>query len=530
MSTVQKVARNSLFNSVYVLVATPFSFLLSIVLARGLGPESYGIYAFYVWAISFCGYLVNLGLGSTATKYISEYSALGKIGEIRGIIRMVFKGRLLVGLALSVAILLLAVPLSHLLGKGHSPVYFAIVALAVLPYTFYYLFHSISSGLQKFQYVAIQSLVTTPIRFLLALLLLYLGFAAMGQLALDLLIWVLGLGVGAYLLNRSVALRSLLHAPLAAEGVARAQRYAMAMTGILLAEYLLWERSEVLLLGFFRPDQEVGFYTLGVKLPRFLMALIPAILAGVLLPTLSEQFGKKDMAKLKAVYTTSARYLMILALPLAAGGIALAAPLVKVLYGAEYAPVVRIMAIVFLPAACLVFVTLCRQVLYAIDKPTYALRVILLLAPLNIGLNLIFIPHYGILGAAIVSSSLQLLSLPAYIWLVHRETGALWPLADGARTALAASLMGMALFSVYLLWGTVPALVLAPPLGVPAYFLGLVAFGALRREDLDILTRATEALPPWLAGPYKRVLGVGRSVVSAESLFPRWMTGNAKKR
>ena len=304
----------------------------------------------------------------------------------------------------------------------------------------------------------------------------------------------------------------------------------MAMTGILLAEYIVWERSEVLLLGFFRPDQEVGFYNLAVKFPRFLMASVPAILAGVLLPTLSEQFGKKDMVKLKSVYTTSARYLMMLALPLVAGGIALAAPLVKVLYGAEYAPVVRIMAIVFLPAAFLVFATLCRQVLYAIDKPTYALRVILLLAPLNIGLNLLFIPRYGILGAAIVSSSVQFLSLPAYIWLVHRETGAVWPLADGGRTALAASLMGVALFLVYTLWGTLPSLVLALPLGVPMYLVWLVAFGSFRREDLDNLARATEVLPPWLVGPYNRVLGVVSSVVSAESLFTRWITRNARKR
>ncbi len=529
MGTAGEVARNSFFNLVNFAVTIPLSFIISIILARGLGPEAYGTYAFYIWVISLCGYMVNLGLGSAAIKYISEYFGGGKREEAKGIIWMVFRGRLLVGLALSLAILLLAVPLSHILGKGHSPLFLVLVALAVVPYNLYYLLQSISAGLQKFEYWTIQALVTIPLRLVLAVLLLYLGFAAMGQLALDLFIWMVGLGVAIFLLNRFIPLRSLFRAPLTPEAFARARKYAVAMTGILLAHYLLWERPEVFLLGLFRPDEEVGFYSLAVKLPRFLMTLAPAGLAGVLLPTLSEQFGKGNLAKLKTVYTTSARYLMILALPLVAGGIALATPLVNVVYGAAYTPVIRTMAIVFLPAALLVFVTLCLHVLYAIDKPAYVLRVNLVLAPLNIGLNLLVIPRYGALGAAIVTSSLQLLIFPVNIWLVHRETGVLWPLADGARTAVAASLMGAALFLVYSLWGTIPALVLALPVGIPVYFLGLAVTRALRREDLDILAKVKEILPRRLAGPYQRVLGVMQGIVSAQSFLPSWITGSARK-
>ncbi len=351
MGTAEKVARNTLFNLANVAVSAPLSFVISIILARGLGREVYGTYAFYIWVISLCGYLVNLGLGSTATKYISEYSGKGQGEQARGIIWMVFKGRVRAGLAVATAALLLAVPLTHLIGKGHSPIYWVMVAMAVLPYTLYYLFQSISWGLQKFQYVAVQTLVSVPLRLGLALLVVYLGFAAVGQLAADMFVWALGVGVGIYLLNRFIPLRSLFRASLTPEAAARTRSYAMAMTGILLAEYLIWERSEVLLLGFLRPDQEVGFYTLGVKLPRLLMSVVPAVLGGVLLPTLSEQFGKKDMAKLKTVFITSARYLMILALPLVAGGIALAAPLVNALYGAAYAPAISIMMITFLPAA-----------------------------------------------------------------------------------------------------------------------------------------------------------------------------------
>ena len=268
---------------------------------------------------------------------------------------------------------------------------------------------------------------------------------------------------------------------------------------------------------------------MAVKMPEFLMTMAPWVLGGVLLPTLSEQFGRRDMAKLRAVYVTSARYLMILALPVVAGGIALAAPLVNTLYGGDYSPVIRIMAIAFLPAAFFVFVTACQHVLFAMEKPAYILWVALFLVPLNIGLNLLVIPRYGALGAAIVASSIQLVTFPVNIWLVHRETGTLWPLADGARTALAASLMGAALFLAYSLWGTIPALVLALPVGIPVYFLGLAVTRALRAEDLAILAKVKEILPRRWAGPYKWVLGVMQGMVSAQSFLPSWMTGTSRK-
>ncbi|MFH1140641.1 MAG: flippase [Chloroflexota bacterium] len=529
MGTAEKVARNSLFNLVNVGVSAPLSFAISIVLARGLGPEVYGTYAFYIWVISLCGYLVNLGLGSTATKYISEYLGRGEGEHARGIVWMVFKGRVRAALAVAAAALLLAIPLTHLIGKGHSPVYWIIVAGAVLPYTLFYLFQSISLGLQKFQYVAVQTLVSVPLRLGLALLVVYLGFAAVGQLAADIIVWALGVGVGIYLLNRSLPLRSLFRAPLAREAAARTRSYAMAMTGILLAEYLIWDRSEILLLGFLRPDQEVGFYTLGVKLPRLLMAVVPAVLGGVLFPTLSEQFGRKDMTKLKAVFTTSARYLMILALPLVAGGVALAAPLVNVLYGTAYAPAISIMMIAFLPASFLVFVTLCRQALYAVDKPAFALKVAVVLAPLHIGLNLLFISRYGAIGAAIATSALQFLILPVYIWLMYRETRALWPLADGARTVLAAAVMGIALFALYKVWGTIPALVLALPLGGALYFLGLVAFGALRAQDLEILAKAKEVLPSILWNPYRGMMRAMGSLMGPAASLRGWVVAGARK-
>jgi len=530
MGTVRKVARNSLFNLVTVAVTAPFSFLTSIVLARGLGPEAYGTYSFYMWVLSLCALLVNLGLGSTAIKYISEYFGQGKREQAKGVIWMTFKGQGLAGLALTGIILLLAVPLSSLLGKGHSPLFFVLVGLAVLPYAFYYLFFpSVGAGLQKFEYGAIQALVTVPLRLVLGILLLLLGFGAMAQLGLNLFVWVLGFGLACYLLNRFIPLKSLLRAPLSPDGTARARSYTVTMTGILWAEYLMWRRPEVSLLGFFRPDQEVGFYTLAVKLPEFLMTLAPWVLGGVLLPTLSEQFGRKDMAKVRAVYVTSARYLMILALPLVAAGIALATPLVNTFYGEAYSPVIKIMAISFLPAAFFVFVTACQHVLFAIEKSAYVLRVALLLVPLNMGLNLLVIPRYGALGAAVVTSSLQLLTFPINIWLVRRRTGVMWPLADGVRTALAASLMGAALFLVYGLWGSIPALVLAVPIGVPVYFLGLAVTRGLRAEDLTTLAKVREILPRALAGPYKLALRVLQGIVREEGFLPSWMTGTTKK-
>src|SRR3990172_11657268 len=97
----------------------------------------------------------------------------------------------------------------------------------------------------------------------------------------------------------------------------------------------------------YRPIEEVGFYNMAYKIPSTAIESVPFVFGGTLLPAISEQFGRGDMDKIKAIYRGAARYLMMLSFPLATAGIALSQPFIHLLYGPEYTPAIILMQIVF---------------------------------------------------------------------------------------------------------------------------------------------------------------------------------------
>lgn len=519
MAIAERIARNTFFNFVATAVNVCLAMVLSIVLARVLGIEEYGIYSFFIWVITLTGFAVNLGLGSMANKYVSEALGRRNEAEARGVIRLALLGRLIAALVLAGLILALASRLTHLFGKGET-VHYMLVACTVLPYTLDMLFASTCMGFQRFQYIAYHAMATTPLRVALSVLLVALGFGVVALLIVNLVTFLVGIAVGLFLVGRLTSLKKVLsQKQLGRETRAKAIKFSLAMAGVMAAGYLLWERAEVFFLGLYRPAEEVGFYILAFKLPTLAMALVPIVFSAVLMPAVSEQFGRNDMAKVRSIYVVSAKYLTMLAMPLAIGLVVLAEPLVNLMYGADYRPVILLMRIVCIPIAIYALLGGTSAVIIGINRPSYALKVGVILAALSVGINFLLVPRYGALGAAAGTSAVQVLAFPAYVWYVNRQIGALWPLRDTLGTALASCVMGLALFLLYHYLGTAWALALAIPVGSGLYFAGLVLFAVLRDEDVTFLHRAQPLLPGSLRKNYGAAVGLAERLVHARQCF-----------
>jgi O-antigen/teichoic acid export membrane protein len=260
--------------------------------------------------------------------------------------------------------------------------------------------------------------------------------------------------------------------------------------------------------------QEVGFYTLASKLPSLATMLVPSVFGAVLLPAIAEQFGKGDMEKLRTIYLTSARYLMILAMPIGAFGIALAGPIITLLYGADYTPTIILMQILSLPFAIGSIDNTASAVIFGLNQPAFILKVGGLLAFLNVGLNLWLIPKYGALGAAIASSVPRILILLVDIVFASRRIGAAWPLADTIKIALASIIMGLALFGLQLHLGAAISLALCIPLGIAFYAAAILALRVIREQDLLILKGLQNSLPIGLRKNYTVFLGLTERLIA----------------
>jgi O-antigen/teichoic acid export membrane protein len=517
MGVAGTIAKNTLFNFVATASDLLVTFVVGIVLARSLGTEQYGLYALLMSFLAFASLAASLGLGSMAMRFIAEGVGRHNRDEAKGLARLSLVLRGAVALIAFLVILAFSGFWAKVFAKPGDQIYFVLLAFILLPNVLNYAFISIFAGFQKYEYIAYLSLGTSPLRAILVTALAFWGFGIRELLLANMAAWVIGMLIGVFLLHRLIPLKALLRpSPLNPAIKTSALKYALIMSGVLVTSYFLWGQAEVLILGLYRPAEEVGFYTLGCKSPSMSMALIPSVLGAVLLPAIAEQFGKGDTEKLKAIYVTSARYLMLLAMPMAAAGIALAKPIVNTLYGADYAPVIILMQIMFIPFAVSPVVQGATVTLEGIKQPAFLFKAGAFLGCLNIGLNFWLIPRYGVLGAAIASSVSRSLSLIPYISFASRKIGVAWPLGDAAKIALASGIMGLALFGLQIHLNAALSLALGIPLGLVLYAVAILVLKVVHRQDLDILKGIQGSLPSALRKHYAVFVGVAERLAGTK--------------
>lgn len=153
------------------------------------------------------------------------------------------------------------------------------------------------------------------------------------------------------------------------------------------------------MLGFWNTPAVLGIYAAAQK-PISLLYVLPAFLSVSLFPLFSRLIS--DAANhTRGVIEKSYRVSMSLALPLVVCGIILAGPLISVTFGPEYSPAVLTFQILLLTLITAFPGAIFSDVLVANDSQKKIIKSSALGALANVGLNLILIPKYGIVGSAI---------------------------------------------------------------------------------------------------------------------------------
>ena len=514
MSVTRTIAKNTAFNFITNASDTLVNLAVGILLARFLGPADYGLYSFLIWFLYFIVLFANLGLGHMTIRFIAEALGQQNMGQVKSLISLAFRLRFLVTALLIIIIIVFAGYWADVFGHPDSQTLFIILSLGILPHVMNFLLTSIFAGFQKYEYGAYLMLGTNPLRALGIIIVCILGFGIREILLVSIGSWVLGVFIGLFLLRRLIPLKSILIQPQINPEVKRALKYSMIMMGVMIVGYFMTQRAEILFLGIFHPGEAVGFYTIAFLVSGSTIGLILLVFSTVLIPAVSEQVGRGDMDRVRAIYLTSARYLMIIGVPLAIGGIVLAGPIIKVVYGIEYEPVIPLLQILFIPFAFLAIASSATSVILGINRPSFVLKVGIGLVILSLGLELWLIPIYGATGAAIGSSVARIIAPILYIRFASRECQVPWPIKDTLKIILAAIIMGAIIFVIaQQIERPALSLALLVPLGVIVHFSMILVFRVVQQEDINTLRQIQQSLPRFLGRGYGILLGLVERMV-----------------
>ncbi len=240
--------------------------------------------------------------------------------------------------------------------------------------------------------------------------------------------------------------------------------------------------ADFILLRLFRGRAEVGFYLAAYALISFLGQL-GNVAKLSLIPTLSRVRGQPEVEA--EINASALARVSLIALPVAVGGFLLGADLIRDLYGPEYDPAGLPLQILIWTIAGLLWRSTLEAFLIARDRQKLVMSATGLAAGLNLSLNFVLIPLYGLAGAAVATLVTEVARLLLIARLARRTGygrvayGRLW------KPLVATAAMGALLWLVPLAnpWLRVGA-------GIVAFTLSGLALGMIRRDSRGRLTLA----------------------------------------
>jgi O-antigen/teichoic acid export membrane protein len=253
--------------------------------------------------------------------------------------------------------------------------------------------------------------------------------------------------------------------------------------GINQVSLTLAYRFDTLVLNSYVATQVIGWYNASYNFSRSLTTFAAAF-SGALVPTLAREHATNP-ENVKIWYYRSFRLLLFTGLPIAVGGSILADKLIPFIYGQDFQAASIAFAILVWDTLLLMFTSLGGNIAQAIQKEGVAARIFGAEAVLNLTLNLIVIPRYGMIGASFTTVATELAGALLFYRFFRREFGAGLNFRYTMRMLLAAAIMGAI---VYLLHDQ--SMLLVIPIGMVAYLVAIGVTKALTADEQEIIIKA----------------------------------------
>ena len=243
---------------------------------------------------------------------------------------------------------------------------------------------------------------------------------------------------------------------------------------------LLNYNFDSVLLGFLSTARTVGLYNAAYKPVTIALALPLTYFIG-LFPALSRTHAEGP-AVFRPLVERSLRLSALMVVPLAVGGTLLAQPIILLLYGANYAQSAQVLSILIWSAVLVILRGSYRHSLIAAGHQGLDLRCAILASCVNVGLNLLLIPRFGMIGAAAATVAGDAVWFVMAFVSFERRVMPLNPLPYVARPVLAGAAMAACLLLLPSLFWIERAM-----LSVIVYFLVLLI---LREPEVRTWTLA----------------------------------------
>lgn len=468
MTTVKKIAKNSLFLLFGQAVSIVFGFFYFVYMARYLGAEDLGILSFAISFASILGLIGDFGLSSLMIREVSR--SLAQAPKYLGSI-------LLIKILLSIVNFGAAAVAINILGYSEPTIRVVyIITLYSIATNFTYVFYSIFQAFEKFEFQSLGIILNSTF--------MIVGIFFAVEQKLDLVYFAfIYLVVNVIILVYSffICLRKFTVPVLRIDWIFWKQIISESAPFWLNSVFvLIYFKVDMVMLSLMKGDSVVGWYAASYRLIDAL-ALLPAVLMSTMYPVFSK-FYVSSRDSLEFAFKKSLKLLTIVSIPIGIGTTILAERIIILIYGVEYSHSVIALQILIW-ASVLSFINYTPATYFSsVNRQKTLMMFTFLGAILNIILNVILISRFSYSGAAVATVSTELVVGLLMVSNIHK----IEKLSSLLTDVIFKSLVAGAIMAVFLLFFYNYTLILLIFFAAIVYFISLYVVNGFDEDDIHL--------------------------------------------
>lgn len=387
------------------IVGLALGYIFSIVVARTLGAESWGIYSICLAIVTISSIFARFGFDTTILRLNAEYKATNKEQYLISLSKFVFKISFLISLFISLIVFLFASFISaQIFGKPELTESVRLISLAIIPFSLSLIVSSALKGLKKITKAVFIEYVS-KFALMLFLFLMWIFFFDLTIFSIVYIIviasWLM------FIISGYWYWRVINSSNFSTETTIDWKPIFKIAMPLIMASSVFYIKGwiDTISIGIFMTEKDVGIYNIAYKLAH--LTLIPLLtINSIASPKFAENI--KNKIELKVILRKAVKLISLFSFPILISLILFPKLLLGV-FGNEFIEAEIILIIIAIAAFInSVFGSFGYLLQMTGRHIEFQNSIIILVLAASI-LNYFFIPSWGLMGAAISTLVVNLL-------------------------------------------------------------------------------------------------------------------------
>tara|TARA_Y100000034_G_C6909557_1_gene423538 strand:- start:7901 stop:9448 length:1548 start_codon:yes stop_codon:yes gene_type:complete len=375
-----------------------FTYFYVILLAR-LGSSTYGLLTLGFTVITFLSTLTLMGLKPALLRFISFYKGKNDERRVKGTILTSMKISIPLSIIVAILVFIFAKDIANLFHNPDLTLLLRMMAVLIPIRGFNRIFMNSITAFQKIkQVILIDHIIRNVVKLGLTFILILMGMTILGPVIAFMITILVVFVLSFYTLEKKVfpIIKTKVKA------VYNRKELLLFAVPLLFSDFLVdiakW--ADTWFIGAFRTTSEVGIYNVALPTAN-LLVLIPTALMAIFIPIITELYAKDKLKEIKKIGKLISKWIFFVNLPLIGFLIIFSKDLLRIVFGAEYVAAYPIITLLAIGHIFYSLYHIPANILQMIKKTRIIFLIFAIAVIINITLNAILIPTYGMIGAAI---------------------------------------------------------------------------------------------------------------------------------